>query len=94
MVHAVDRIKIAFVNDNHSWTQLRRFQHLSLLRPARPGPARVRLQVDKDSGGRNRHRIVPASKAAGWPGVFGVPGKQIIAAAAKHGQTDCQWELS
>jgi hypothetical protein len=27
MVHAVDRVEVPVVNDDHSWTQLRRFQH-------------------------------------------------------------------
>jgi hypothetical protein len=30
------RIEVAIVDDNHSWTQLRRFQHLSLLRARAP----------------------------------------------------------
>src|SRR5207302_10739848 len=50
MVHAVDRIQVAVMNDNHSWTQLRRFQHLSLLRPAPRVPSGWHPQVDKDSG--------------------------------------------
>jgi len=62
VVHAVDRIKVPVVNDNHSWTQLRRFQHLSLLRPAPLVLPGWYLQVEKDNGTRSRCCVVSTER--------------------------------
>ena len=54
MVHAVNGVKITLVHDNHSRTQLRRFQHRSLLGPA-----------DRAAGENSRRVSRAAPKARG-----------------------------
>jgi hypothetical protein len=58
----VYRIKIALVDDNHSWTQLRRFQHSSLLRPASQ-TSTLASALYFGKGRRNRRHV---RELSGW----------------------------
>jgi hypothetical protein len=79
------------VNDNHSWTQLRRFQHVATPEAGAPGfHLTGTFKLTRVAAGV----IGAVSCSHRWPGIFGCPEclffapKRIIAAAANHGQTE------